>query len=317
MSHLWLLLLLLFSSVQAREGDPALWDGKRLMEEALQRQQQSPWVYEEQTLILTDRQGEQNVRKQRLYIRAEADGSLKYLLRFTYPPEVEGVTLRIYRDGLGGIERQLYLPALGQRMIPNPGVHSGDTFFGSDFSVFDLSDEQIDEFSYLRSEDPPAAGLLGAKLVVDAFPATPTNPHPLYRKRRHYIDAEMLTITRTDYYDHVGRLAKRRSRHDLRPVGREGETRWRADMVLMENLLLNHRSLLKVEKRIYSQNYVPAEIFEPKWILQQGEKLIPRRQLWQDLDLDLDVDLDPDLAPEPQSLLHPSATTLTANGGLL
>jgi hypothetical protein len=66
-----------------------------------------------------------------------------------------------------------------------------------------------------------------------------------------------LFVSRIDYSDRQGRPARRQSFRD--PRAHEGA--WRAAMVLMENLREGHRTLIKVERRVHSPDYVPADVF--------------------------------------------------------
>jgi hypothetical protein len=41
---------------------------------------------------------------------------------------------------------------------------------------------------------------------------------------------------------------------------------WRADMILMEDSKEHHKSLIKINRRIFSRDYVSAEIFTADWL---------------------------------------------------
>jgi hypothetical protein len=45
-------------------------------------------------------------------------------------------------------------------------------------------------------------------------------------------------------------------------------------MVLMEDFAERHRTLIKVERRVFSPDYVPAEIFSRQWLLEQRYLLV-------------------------------------------
>jgi hypothetical protein len=36
---------------------------------------------------------------------------------------------------------------------------------------------------------------------------------------------------------------------------------WRANMLLMENMQNDHKTLIKIDRRIFSKEYVPVEVF--------------------------------------------------------
>ena len=83
-------------------------------------------------------------------------------------------------------------------------------------------------------------------------------------ERRHYIQKDNLYISRTDHFDKIGRLQKRQTNHDLTKV--HGDM-WRANMMMMDNLQKEHRTIIKVTKRVFSADYVPGEIFSKRWIV--------------------------------------------------
>lgn len=80
--------LLACQQVPADAGGPA--DGLAVMQESQRRHDLYPYVFEEQTMVLVDRHGNRNTRKLRRYSRVEADGTVRLLLAFDYPPEIRG-----------------------------------------------------------------------------------------------------------------------------------------------------------------------------------------------------------------------------------
>jgi hypothetical protein len=91
--------------------------GAEIMEEVDKRHQQFPYIYEEQSMILVDRYGEQDTRKARRYSRVEEDGTVRFLLLFDYPQEVKGVALLANREPDGKTNKYIYLPAYGESNI--------------------------------------------------------------------------------------------------------------------------------------------------------------------------------------------------------
>jgi hypothetical protein len=65
----------------------------------------------------------------------------------------------------------------------------------------------------------------------------------------------------------LGRLQKRQSNHDLIQV--IGSV-WRANMILMDDKQTGHQSLLKINRRVFSADYVPLEYFTPQWLYQNS-----------------------------------------------
>jgi hypothetical protein len=252
------------------------WDGQAIMSEVARRHEYFPYTLERQTLILMDESGQRNTRKLRRLSRVEADGTLKFLLIFDDPPEVRGAALLAIRRTGVALQSDMYLPAFGQTMIQVAGDPQGSRFLGTDFALEDLTTELAGDFRYVRGEDSELDGISG--FVIDAFPLHEgTAKTTGYGRKRHFVRQDIFFITRTDYFDRNDRLVKRQTRHDLKRV--DGDM-WRADMVLMEDYRQRHKTLIKIEQRVFSPDYVPAELFSAPALLEHrhlpGSGGIPR-----------------------------------------
>ena len=42
---------------------------------------------------------------------------------------------------------------------------------------------------------------------------------------------------------------------------------WRANMMLMENMKTRHQTLIKIERRVFSRDYVPESLFTLQWLI--------------------------------------------------
>ena len=270
-----LLLLPVFSrSVQADEK----WTGRRIMEEGLKRHHLFPYVFEEQTMILMDRAGNRDVRKLRRFSRVEKDGTVKYLLVFDNPAEVRGVALLAIRHRSGREEGGIYLPAFGKELKSSSGNGRGSHFLGTDFAIEDLTPEILSDFRYVRVADKKIDKI--AHFVVEAFPRDDKIERSTgYSLRRHFIRQDNFFIVRTDYFDRRGRFFKRQTRHDLKRV--DGDM-WRANMTLMESHKERHKTLIKINRRVFSHDYVPPEMFTTAWLLENRHIQSTERRLFQD-----------------------------------
>ncbi len=255
---LWLLAAAAAMAVDNHED----WTGQQIMQEVHARQHQYPYIYEEQSIVLMDRNGFRDTRTARRYSRVEADGSIRLLLVFETPLQVKGVALLANRDPAGVVTSQLYLPALGQHLIASdPGDH-GNGFMGTDFSVESLTGEMLSEYLYLRSDDVELENQV--YFTVDVYHAgdDPGKTRPL---RRHFIRQDNLFITRSDYFDARGEVVRRQRSYDLKVV--DG-TMWHANLMLMDDYREQHQTLIKVDRRIFSRDYVPAEMFSAAWLFE-------------------------------------------------
>lgn len=235
--------------------------GSEIMRAVHERHQQYPHVYEEQVMVIEDRLGHRDTRRLRRFTRVEDDGTVRFLLLFDAPEDVMGVALMAIRDPSGVTRQSFYLPALGPEFIESSERSSSGYFLGSDFTVENLTGEVLEDHLYQRRRDERVHG--ESYYRVDVYPADadPQTSSPL---RTHYIFQDTLFIARTDHFDDLGRVERRQTHHDLVPVGAGV---WRPNLVRMDNLRDGHKSFLRIERRVFSADLVPAERFTTQWIL--------------------------------------------------
>ncbi len=243
--------------------------GAEIMQQVQTRHQQFPYIYEEQSMMLQDRNGDRDTRKARRYSKVEKDGTVRFLLLFDYPEEVKGVALLANRDPDGHTTKQVYLPALGERLIESTGEGSNESFLGTDFSVENLTGEILSEHFYQRRNNEEIEG--AKHFVLDVYKLEDEQKKEQVL-RRHFIREDNLYITLTHHFDKQGRLSRIQSHHDLKAV--DGDM-WRANMILMEDKKQDHQSLIKVTRRIFSHDYVPAEVFTAGWLYENAPYVEP------------------------------------------
>ena len=243
--------------------------GAEIMKEVYKRHQQFPYIYEEQSMVMEDRNGDHDTRKARRYSRVEEDGTLKFLLLFDYPQEIKGVALLANRDPDGNTSKFIYLPAYGEQLIEISGNGSDDSFLGTDFSVENLTGEILSDHHYVRRDDREADKV--KYFILDVYKASNQLAEDQIL-RRHFIRQDNLYITLTHHFDKHGRLSRLQSHHDLKALDND---MWRANMILMENKKEQHQSLIKIYRRVFSHDYVPAEIFTAKWLYENYPYIEP------------------------------------------
>lgn len=265
---LWCLCLGLLLPTAA--GADAL-TGRQIMQESVQRHDYYPYTFERQSMILQDKAGNRDVRRLRRYSRLEEDGTMRFLLVFDEPAEIRGVTLLATRHPDGRISNGIYLPAFGKQWKRSLGEPRNTPFLGTDFTIQDLAPEIPDDYRYQREKDRKIGKY--RYYVISALPVSPGIAHATgYGRRRLFVRQDNLFVARTDFYDQEGYLFKRCTRHDLKKV--DGKM-WRADMILMKDFRQQHLSLLKIDQRVFSRDYVPRQMFEPGHILANGQMAGP------------------------------------------
>lgn len=231
---LFLLLSCLAASAWAQSG-------RELMEDSIKRHAPPDYVYQEQTLILSDKLGQNTVRTARYYERREAGGR-KSLLVLQTPAELRGASVYVARD------------AQGARHGPDPA----SPVFGSDFTVADLEGEQPGNYTYALEDSQDLDRV--SHYVLRATPKDEAVSLATgYGIRRIYMRKDNLYVDRIDFLDRQGNLAKRRTFRDPRP---DESGAWRAGMILSEDLREARRTLVKIERRVHSPDYVPDAVFE-------------------------------------------------------
>lgn len=223
-------------------GGAAAADGRELMAESLRRHAPPADVYEAQALVLSDRQGQLGLRTMSYYARRDAAGS-RSLRVIETPAESKGSAIYVGHAPDGR----------------RSGAAASAPVFGSDFAVVDLEAEQLQDFNYQRETDHDLDRV--PHHALRAVPASEAVANATnYHERRLYLRKDNLFITRIEYKDRQGRLSRRQTFRD--PQAEESGA-WRANMILMEDLIDGRRSLLKTERRALSPDYVPADVFDP------------------------------------------------------
>lgn len=257
----WIVLPACLAAVENQVHAAGFWNGLQVMQEVHRRHQIFPYIYEEHSIVLVDDMGNRDTRQARLYTRAEDNGEIKILYIFEAPQEVRGVTLMAIRKPDGGTNTSIYLPAFSDQFIKSSWTGSGGSFLGTDFSVEDLTAETLANYEYVRRDDVKIEDM--SYFVIDVYPSgqQPENNNPV---KRHYVREDCFFVTRTDYFDKQGRLYKQMQKYDLKQLGDE---MWGAGLFFMDDKKLDHQSIIKIDRRVFSIDYVPEEMFSEKWIL--------------------------------------------------
>lgn len=251
------LLLLLAAGAPSGAARAAAPDtGRSLVEESLRRHGPPPHAYEELTIVLRDAAGRQRVRTARHYRRSEADGTVHRLITMQSPTDVRGSALRLTLKNGDPVERQLHLPALGKAFTFGPVTESVERVFGTDLSLADLEGERPSLYAYQREADRDLDRI--PHHSIRARPANPRVPHATgYGERRLFLRKDNLFLTRIDYFDRNGRLIRQQTFRDPRP---DGDGALRPAMILLVDLRERHSTLVKVDRRVHSPDYVPADL---------------------------------------------------------
>jgi len=261
---LWFAAVLLLGGVAL--ASPIL-SGHEIVHNSIARHYQYPFVFEAQSMILVDEDNHRDTRQLNRYSRVESDGTIKLMLRFTDPAPIRDTTMLAVIDPQGGISNRIFLPALAAKMINYRSSDRNGTFLGSDFSVSDLLPDNMNDYRYKRQADLNKGD--DHWFVVAATPiSTAIEQSTGYSKRILFVRMDNLMTDRIDFFSN-GTLIKRMSRHDIRRINGDS---WAANMVLMESFQKRHRSMIKINNRIFGKDFVPPAMFEPRNIIEYSER---------------------------------------------
>ncbi len=178
--------------------------GREIMEKVINKATWKDMVAEVEMRISS--RGRTRIRKIKMYTRKRTPSEDDTLMRFTYPPDVEGTSFLLREHSKGEDERYLYLPALRRiRRIAASG--KGGAFMGSDFSYYDIGKPKLEDWNY---KNLGLVDLNGKKVYkIEATPAVKkVEKETKYSKIIHYVDPEKWSVVRAEYYDRTGALWK-------------------------------------------------------------------------------------------------------------
>lgn len=227
----------------------------------VQRQDTAPDEQVQFVMQLIDAAGRVRERTGTIYEREVAPGSLdkKRLIRFHFPPDIQGSGVLTIEHSDRDNEQWLYLPAYHttRRIAP---ANRGDRYMGTDFLYEDIAREKIEEYRYRTSGEETVAGV--RCLILQAVPvAEQLTRDTAYSKKLVWVDPARDVILRVDYYDREGRLFKRLTVTAIENVA--DRYRWRD--VRMEDIVRHHATVVNYRARKIGAG-VPEQHFTEQYL---------------------------------------------------
>jgi len=146
-------------------------------------------------MLLKDRKGFVTERVMEMRLLEIANDGDKSLIVFDSPRDVRGVAVLSYAHKVGSDEQWLYLPAL-KRVKRVASKNRTGPFLGSEFSLEDLSFQEIEKYSHRYIKDDSFDG--------DEFfliERVPLDPYSGYTKQLVWIEKENFLIRQIHHYD--------------------------------------------------------------------------------------------------------------------
>ncbi len=216
--------------------------------------------YEQQSILLIDKNGRKEMRKAKNYMREVKKDVHKSLVVFLAPSRIRGTSLLTWQNKKRQDDQWLYQPARRKMQRISEGSKK-NYFMGTDYTYEDMQSEELKDFYYKRLRDRTLDGK--ACFVVAAYPKTKHKKRETnYSKRVLWIRKRYYYTIQVKFYDKRGRYMKlQRNRKFRRVHGRV----FRPNESVMINHRLKHKTLIKVTRRrvnhrisssVFSQNHV-------------------------------------------------------------
>jgi hypothetical protein len=148
-------------------------------------------------LTITDENGRTRERRTVTASKSYEDGTEKRIIKFLYPPEVEGTTLLIYDHDDSGDEMWIYLPAFRKtrRIVSS---EKGKSFMGSEFTNSDITSPPVADFIHTIVERSHEKDMVSVKSI----PATMEEMKNLgYAARVTTLRLSDYTASMIEFYD--------------------------------------------------------------------------------------------------------------------
>ena len=188
------------------------------------------------TMVLRDRQGRESIRQMRFKVLEVTGDGDKSLFVFDQPRDVQGTALLTHAHANTQDDQWLYLPALKRVKRINASTRSG-SFMGSEFSYEDMSQPEVEEYTYTYLRDEPCG-----ELTCTVIEHVPVEEKSGYSRKVVWQDTDELRAWKMDLYDRRGSHLKTLTFADYE---RYLDRYWRAGEQTMVNHLTGASTVLK------------------------------------------------------------------------
>jgi hypothetical protein len=214
------------------------------------------------TLTINDGKGNQRVRKFSSATKKISKDLTKSVMRFLEPADVKGTGILTFDYKSKDDDMWLYMPALRKvrRIVSSEKTKS---FMGSEFTNSDITNPNIDEYSYkltgvenlnniecLKIEITPAA-----KDIAKAYG---------YSKKIAWIGKADYVARKNEYYDLDGKLLKVMNVKAVKLLD-EKNKKYQTTNAVMENMQNGRSSRFEIEKIVFNPN-VKSEFFSTDYL---------------------------------------------------
>ncbi len=236
--------------------------GRQILDEASKRHDR-PYEFEIQEVSLIDKANNAEKREMRHYKREINSEETRYVLVFSAPSGVKGVSLLTWQHQGTSDDQWLYLPAYGKEMKRIAKGGRKNYFMGTDYTYEDLVSESRDKFSYERLPDETLNGV--KSFVIKSVATDPElQKETGYGHRQLWITQDNFMVIQVEFFDQHQQLIKRQ--RNFEPVNIEGQA-WRANKIEMDHIINQHKTVTTVRERRFEEAAVPEKNFKERSII--------------------------------------------------
>ena len=235
------------------------WTGRKIMDEQ-QRRHESASEISTETMVLVDKNGNQEKRTLRKFSKELEEDVSRFLIVFDSPNSIKGTALLTWDNKDQEDDQWMYLPAQKRMRRIAKGSKKG-YFMGTDFTFEDMQPEESDSFNYeiLRSDTI-------SKLDCWVIKATPANDEVAktsgYSHRNLWVLKKYFFTVKIEFFDKMGTKIKTQVNGKLKKI--DGQ-RYRANKAIMTNHKTDHQTIMEVESRKID-GPVDSTIFTERYI---------------------------------------------------
>ena len=215
-------------------------DARQIVEESQRRARASSERYEGELQVISA--NSKVAKKSWEYQRVGSSGNSRSIIRFTSPPEVNGVALLIVNHPDRASDQWMWTPSISRdRRI---GLQDRSTrFFGTDFSFEDLEERDVNQYDYrLIGEEPIDSAVCWR---IEARPRqTKASQYTLTRiwiRKDNYVPVQYENFVKDQ-------LARRLHESELQNV----QNIWTPRLLEMTDVRRNSRTILRIQKLEYN-----------------------------------------------------------------
>lgn len=201
-------------------------DGLAIFQEADRRASGYVDLVVDLQMTLRTRRGassERDLTIRQLEIPEDGD---KTLVVFNTPKTIKGTALLSYAHKIGSDDQWLFLPAV-KRVKKIASKNKSGPFLGSEFSYEDLSNQEIEKYTYEKQREE-ACGALHCFVVA----RQPVDEYSGYQRQLVWLDDDEYRVQRIEFFDRRGARMKTLTVEGYRQYG---ERFWKPDRMSMIN----------------------------------------------------------------------------------